>query len=363
MFYKNENYGGVLQAYALAEYLKQCGFFAEQICYDDYPTSFFYSIRKLLKQSIKVVACFLHLRKIPYNKTKRSIFNWAMSYVPHSKIVYNRKNIMKTNNVYDIFVAGSDQIWTDAYSDEYLLDFVNAVNKKVSYAASIGKKSVSERAREHFVNSLSSFSFISIREKESVELVKSITGFNIEWTMDPTLLLSRDEWDKVCSSRLITEKYIFCYYLGDDIRLREIARQFSERKGLKIVTIPYLQMQYNKSDNSFGNYTLNSASPSDFISLIKNAEYVLTDSFHACIFSNHYQKDYYVFDRISFPEMSIRIRDYLGLFNSLNHFIKEEHFNIDYIEALPSISYLLPQNSLNELIYKSKSFLNKIELL
>lgn len=363
MFYKSANYGGVLQAYALTYYLDKVGLRSEQICFDRAPVSIYYSFRRIVRQFIRAVICWIHLRKIPYEKTKKSIFEWAMQYVPHSKKTYNSKTIINTNDTYDCFIAGSDQIWTNASSSEYLLSFVESNRIKISYAASIGTKNISECAKKRFIQCLVDYRMISIREYESAKAIKDITGYNVEWCADPTLLLTKDEWDNICSDRLVLEKYVFCYFLGEDKRLRKIAREFASRKGLKIATIPYLLMKYNKEDANYADCMYSDASPSDFISLIKNAEYVMTDSFHVCVFSNIFSKEYFVFDRVSFPEMKIRLYSYLKLFEAANHFIEESSFSIDYIESLPMIDYTNNRESLERLLKDSRDYLNKLVLL
>ena len=360
MYYRSENYGGILQAYALTEYLNKNGFDAEQICYDRFSGSYISMLKRFLKVFLKSLHCYFKIREIPYLKTKRILYDWAATNIKHSAIIFNSKNIKDSNKYYEIFIAGSDQIWTDAYSSDYLLDFVNSDNIKISYAASIGRASVSEPAKQRFKKSLMNYKKISIREFASAELIQNITGYKTNWCVDPTLLLSREEWDDICSNRLINDDYIFCYFLGNDSRIREIAKQTARSMNLKIVSIPFLQQQYNENDNFFGDYSLSSASPADFISLIKHAKFVMTDSFHACVFSNIYNKEYYVFDRVDHPEMKVRMYSYLELFNANSRFIEEDNFNADYIISLGKLNYSLERNKLENLIHYSKNFINEI---
>ena len=179
---------------------------------------------------------------------------------------------------------------------------------------------LSDPYQQIFKKALEGYQAISVREKSSVQLLNPLTSMEVQWVLDPTLLLSRNDWDRVCSERLIDEKYLFCYFLGANKKARSLAQKMAKQKNLKLVTIAYASGVIQLIDKKFGDERLFDVSPQQFISLIKNAEYVFTDSFHAVVFSFLYQKQYFVFNRSQKCEMSARITDITNLFHTPERF-------------------------------------------
>ena len=175
------------------------------------------------------------------------------------------------------------------------------------------------------------------------------------------MLLSLEKWDNICSEQKIGEKYIFCYFLGAlSVQNSEIT-QFAHKRGLKVVTMPYLCGTCH-DDSNFGDYKIYDAAPQDFISLIKHAEYVFTDSFHATVFSHIYKKNFFVFNRAGLKSMNDRIYSLTSLFNTQERFCDtKEKETLEYIENLPPIDYSNPFLKLEEMKEKSIEFL-KINL-
>ena len=175
--------------------------------------------------------------------------------------------------------------------------------------------------------------------------------------LDPTLLLSREKWDNVCANRKIDEAYIFCYFLGSlSIDYGKII-EFAHKRGLKVVMMPYLTGT-SCDDSDFGDYKIYDAAPQDFISLIKYAEYVFTDSFHATVFSHIYKKNFFVFNRAELKSMNDRIYSLTSLFDTQDRFCDtKEKISLKYIEGLPPINYDRPFPKFEEMKEKSINFL------
>ena len=172
------------------------------------------------------------------------------------------------------------------------------------------------------------------------------------------MLLSIDEWDEICSERLIEENYIFCYFLGEDKSSQKTIKNFAKDKNLKIVTIPFLHGKYQKSDETFGDIKLNDISPQDFLSLIKHAIYIFTDSYHSAVFSCLYAKEFYVFPRAKNIGMDTRINSLAKLFEFEDHFIySRERNNVSYIDSLPTLNYQKDFKLFNELRDDSITYL------
>lgn len=354
-YYKSTNYGGNLQAYALCKFLNNLGYIAEQICCPLESENILQKQENQNRKKTKQV--IIHLK----NKINVSIYNFLMclqrnsaekkinqrakkiqefnASIPHSEFICNNNDFSKAINKYDVFIAGSDQIWNPiGYNPNYFLEFVPKGVPKFSYAASLSQDKLSEDYVQKIKKHLADYIAISVREKKTVCLLEEIVNKEINLVVDPTFLLDKSEWEIVASKRVIIEDYIFCYFLGADINARKVAEKFSKQKNLKIVTLPYLQGRYRSVDNKFGDYKLFDVSPADFISLVKYSKYVFTDSFHATVFSEIFEKEYFVFQRFEAKGMANRIYDLTELFNHSERFLdtadKASYENIIALDKL-----------------------------
>ena len=209
-----------------------------------------------------------------------------------------------------------------------------------------------------FKNSLSDFKAVSVREKSAEDLIKDLSPVPVQTVLDPTLLLQKEDWDEICSERIVNEDYVFCYFLGENKRSRRLAAEFAKKNGLKLVTIPHAGGWIKLADRKFGDEKLFDATPNDFLSLIKHAKYVFTDSFHAVVFSYIYQKQYFIFNRDKARSMSSRITDITELFNTQERFcFNKTRESMQYIETLEPIDYTKPNPTFEELRQRSMDFL------
>ncbi|MFR6064422.1 MAG: polysaccharide pyruvyl transferase family protein [Eubacterium sp.] len=357
-YYKSSNYGGNLQAYALCKYLNRLGYTAEQICFplssqnivvetidkNDLP---FIDKLKLIKTKFNIFIYNLITIFKRYNARKKILLRKKCiedfnSFIPHSEFLCENNDFSSALNKYDIFITGSDQVWNPiGYNPIYFLDFVPSNKPKISYAASIAQSKLNEYQEDLFKKHLSDFIAISVREQASVKLLSKLSPVDVKWVIDPTLLLSQQDWEEICADKHFNEPYIFCYFLGSDPSGRTAAKKFAAKKNLKIATLPYLQGKYRQIDDNFGDYKLYDISPKDFISLIKYAEYIFTDSFHAIAFSEIYKKEYFIFHRFEAKEMASRIYDLTELFNHSDRFLNTpEKSCYEYISKLPKMNYI-----------------------
>ncbi len=356
-YYKSLNYGGNLQAYALCEFLNKQDVVAEQISFSGNFMSMEIVHKKRGIQFLK--AGILKVFGYPFRKyrtwrlnkeeTKQQIkdrrraafFAFNQEVIRHSKSVYDMQTLKNCTNDYEVFITGSDQVWNMRwYNSAYFLDFVPSQKIKISYAASIGSDRIDDENRKLIEKSLADFRAISVREENAIDLIQQLVSVQPYCVLDPTLLLTVEDWEKVREELPIANRYIFCYYLGNNIKARKIAKQFARNKGLLVVTIPHATGDIEFSDLNFGDQKLYDASPQQFLSLIKNAEYIFTDSFHAVVFSFLYRKQYFVFNRTKDKAMSTRIKSITKLFNSENHFCGDEKMEkLSYILRLQEIDY------------------------
>ena len=328
-YYNSINYGGVLQSFALIEALKELGFDAKQICFD---TTMPTQQKKSIKTSIKKVinTGFDVLMRRRYEKF--SAFRNQM--INHTDNVYNCISVNACNEEFDTFITGSDQVWNmNYYYPAYFLDFVSPSKTKIAYAASVGLKDLRDDQKQIISGHLEGFKYISVREKDTKMLLQPLTEIQIEHTLDPTLLLNEGKWRMLVqnnSNYNYKNEYALCYFIGDDTKLRVLAKKLLKRTSLKKVSIPH-PAGLNMADFFLGGKKEYDAGPFDFISLIMNSDLVLTDSFHAVVFSIIFEKQFFVFPRKGKKEMSNRIISLLSLIKAEDRFIENiDNYNIVY---------------------------------
>ena len=283
------NCGSALQAYALQRKLQQMGYDSEIIDYK-YEDK---GGRKSLKASI---TAFIRnaLFGFPESRMKRKFKAFHKHNLSLTKS-YDRESIVKDPPLFDLYIAGSDQVWNPRFIGDdvnFLLAFAPDGARRISYASSIAAGSLDEGSKEIFSRQLSRFSAISVRERSGVEIIKELTGKDARVCCDPTLLLGREDWDTLAaSSKYRTgEKYILVYalsYMFDPFpQIYGIVDKVQKTLGLKVI---FLQ---GRAKDVFrpGSKLIKSAGPEDFAFLFKHAEFVITTSFHGAAFALIYDK-------------------------------------------------------------------------
>ena len=349
MYYNSANYGGLLQAYALVKYLNNRGYDAKQISYDfskmtininatdkQVQRKTIIKIKKSIKKYLTNCNNALH-GLTEYRSIRQEMCKDFRESIPHTKNVYDINTLKDVVNDFDVFITGSDQVWNpNGYRPGFFLTFVDGKEKmKIAYAASISN-TISANALSTYKEALKDFTRISVREEADVDVIKNITNKAVLWALDPVFLLNQDEWTSVASDikELIDEPYLFCYFLGESIKQRIMVKEYAESKGLKIVTIPFLQGDYRECDRNFGDYQFKKISPNQFLGLIRGAECIFTDSFHATAFSLVFHRPFIVFERYGHPEMIERIKSVTRLFGSESHLIAKENMSVEFLKGI-----------------------------
>jgi hypothetical protein len=351
-YYNSTNYGGILQSFALCKYLNENGCDAKQICYDTSKRSKGLQLKRFLAfhwiqlKNLSHPKAFLMIRK------RKKSFQAFRKSIPHTTTVFSDENLFKVNSLFDVFLTGSDQVWHPAVINKgYSLSFCD--KPKYSYAASIAADEIPADKKQFYDEFVKSFLAVSVRERNAQKLISVET----QLVLDPVFLLSEDEWDKVVSKRLVDEDYVFCYFLGDSQEARNATVDFAHKKNLKVVNIPYLKNYYRKCDQ-FGDYSLSGVSPNDFLSLIKNARFVITDSFHAICFSFIFKKQFLVFNRKAKSNMGTRIGDILFTLDLQNRYCMKPN---DILSTnLEEIDYTKTRAVFESMKLASIEFLNSI---
>lgn len=301
LYYKNSNYGGVLQSYALQKKLTKLGYDAKQISYllqsGDRKKNIVHRIlRPFVIQSRNLINKKWLLSK---GKVENLIYNFAET-IPHTCEV-TAQTIGSLIDDFDIFICGSDQIWNPiGWQPTLFLDFVPNDKYKIAYAASIARTSLSEDEMEYVLKYTSSFNAISVREENSAKQLMNYNKYKeINVMPDPTLLLSVDEWNEITKPLSIDYPYILAYFLGENITQREKLLKFGEFLGIKVLFIPYMKKSMYKWERRHKDNLIDNVGIEQFLSLIKNSTLFVTDSFHGVVFSLIYKKAFYVMNRFT----------------------------------------------------------------
>ena len=310
--YDTKNYGSMLQTLATGIVLQDLGYDYEFIRYTRKPTVdlILRSIDRIpekVRGKIVAIEKKKKLKKYPdaaQGIAKRNqCFDIFMkqTFTSVSPRYDTMEELRKAATGYSAVLVGSDQLWRpEGYSTGfYNLLFVPDNVTKIAYATSFGVSQIPESKQIIAKKFLSRMDYISVRELRASEMIKELIGRDVPTVVDPTLLFTGEEWNNIIMpKKIIDDKYIFCYLLGSNPQHRAWANELKNRTGCKIVTIPFLD-EFVETDISFGDYQVFDAGPAEFVNLIRNAEYVCTDSFHGSVFSILNHKQFVTFNRFS----------------------------------------------------------------
>lgn len=313
--YFKDNYGSMLQAYATKKILDNNNIPNETITIGGnkdfkkgklkyYITQIFnFSFIKTKFGMIKFKFDKIFNKELKKNvairtdkyKEFRKEFNMS---VPTS--TYEDLTKLAKENYSDV-VVGSDQLWlpVNVVADYYTLNWVPDNINKISYATSFGVSTVPKKYTESYKKFLNRINHLSVREDTGVKLVKELSDKKATLVCDPTILLTKKEWEEIATpKRIIKDKYILCYFLGKNVEHRKFAERLKKETGYKIVSLNHAD-EYVKYSDIYADITPYDIGPKEWINLIKNAEYVCTDSFHGTVFSLLFNKMFFDFRRHS----------------------------------------------------------------
>ena len=313
--YFQPNYGSQLQAYATQLLFDKMNVPNETICIDGlrreinaakykYFLSRIWDIHTVKDKYATVKKVWALKTKGEELKRSMAIRNamfqdFAQSKFHLSKAFPSKTELGKEAHGYSAFVVGSDQLWlpSNIEADYYTLNFVPDGIPKIALSTSFGISKLPNRQAHKAAAFLKRIDFCSVREKSGQKIIKDLTGREVPVVCDPTILFTAEEWaETVPSGRFIQEPYLFCYFLGNNPGQREFVKRFKEATGYKIVQLQHCD-EYIRSDVGFPDYAPYNVGPAQFVQLIRDAEYVFTDSFHASVFSLLHGKRFFTFRR------------------------------------------------------------------
>lgn len=311
-----KNYGSVLQSYAMEKAVKRIsGAEVISIRYQqrkgfrylkNYLPQLF--IKDIVTMKVKGLKRKWYLRFINKKlgnsiKTRESCFDkFIKENFNFSSTYRNWDELTACTKMYDAFILGSDQVWhpVNLGSHFYTMEWIPDEQPKIAYAASFGVSTIPHSQRNKTVKYLKRINEISVRETRGAEIIDELLGKKPVTVVDPTLLLEKEEWERLCLPIPVNE-FIFCYFLGNNKKARQFAKELSEVTGLKILCIPFMD-EINSVDMGFGDVQLFDVGPGEFVSYIRQAKYIVTDSFHGTVFSIIFKKKFIVFNRFQNKE-------------------------------------------------------------
>lgn len=302
------NYGGFLQEMALQDAIKSLGYECEIIDYDVSQEFNTFSLKRGIKNFSfeKIKKKLIKEKTIPLSdyvsdlvEKRKNVFDEYRA----DNLVLSRKmsssDLSSVDLPYEQIVCGSDQIWNPDYNiPAFFLNFGRKGCRRVIYAASIGKDHLSRHQKKIYSKLLEFPDYISVREDSAQKLISNITETDVKLVLDPTLLHRQEYWmEKADDSSLNYRNYIFCYFLNLTDEKVRAANDFAEKNNCEIIAIPYLHNEMEEYSEKLNGKLFSEVNPADFLNLIRNAETIITDSFHAIVFSIIFQKDFWCFGR------------------------------------------------------------------
>ena len=340
LFHENYNWGGVLQGYALKTLIesKFPDTHVDILIYKGKNIVYKSKIRQVLQYSpaeilkrlggkLGAKQGFEYREKL---KIRNELFRQFMDEYTTNTNIYNDDTLVEAARFYDCLISGSDQVWNPNVGRAgFFQEMISDECKKISYAASIARDSLSGYERKTMIPLIEKFDAISVREKTAKKIVEKYAAEGTEVTevLDPVMMTSSSHWATLAekSSYTCNEKYALVFCFSDSIEYRQQISEYCKVHGLALKFIPFAKGEYLASDEKGEAERLYDVGPYEFVELFKNAECVFTDSFHGAVFSIVFQKKFCVFerDKKSTVSKNSRLYDLLDKFELSDRMVRD----------------------------------------
>ena len=314
------NYGSALQSWALCKVIESLGYQSKLVDYcppmqEDrdilYPQKFMWDTDEDSRRNLDLSMPAIRVNYHKFDTFYNTRFN-------KTKGAYTSKNfndIVKNEGI-DGFVCGSDTIFCidewKGFEDAYFAEYSCMKNGyAVSYAASFGDTHFNDETYEILKQRLYNFKALGVREHKMIPFIKENTNIPVYRTIDPTLLLKADDYSEITAPRIEKDKYLLLYARRYNMKMFDYAERLAAEKGWKIVDISL------RAENASKHRMAYEAGVEEFLSLLKNCEYFVTNSFHGIIFATHFRRPFVAFSRESGDSKIAELLDLFGLADRL----------------------------------------------
>lgn len=327
------NYGSALQTWALLRTLRNLGYDAKLVDYcpdvllDKDPLNPFPNMWDQDEESKR--NCELTMPAIRENYYKFEHFYRDICPITNKRYTAKNFNEVITEESIDGFVCGSDTIFCieefNGFDDGYYANFDCMRRNAIAYAASFGRTEFNEKTSLVLQERLKNFKALGIRENRMIGYVESHTSVPCLRTIDPTLLLTADDYDTLAAIRQMDKPYLLLYTRRYNPNMEAYAKKVAEEKNLRIVEISLRATNTEK-----GHIMRYDAGVEEFLSLVKYSDFVVTNSFHGLIFAVQYRRPVMVFSRTQAVNKISELVDLFGINKSMIVTGWEKYSEIDY---------------------------------
>ena len=352
------NYGTVLQAYSLQKYLLNKGHTVDLIntqLEKEFTISKLDRILNIRKNFwIRLLNKYFYKNNMDNELRERQVKldKFINNYISLTNKINTENDLIELNNNYDCFISGSDQIWNpNSFDKKYFLPFVKKGKKKISYAPSLGVSELPKEFCDKYKDLLLTYSNVSVRELDGKKILDKLSIPNVNVVCDPTLLLTSRDYENFLLD-VDNSNYIFCYFLGNNKKYIDGVLRMGKKLNKKVLLLPNSNKDYSYKNIEI----LNHLGVDEFLSHIKNADLVCTDSFHGLVFCSIFNKKCIPFARFKNDDKkSQNSRVYNFLENQENGKVQIVSFQTsinEYMNFITSLKYS------NERIKFSKEYLD-----
>lgn len=340
--FHGHNYGSNLQCYSTKSFVESLGFQCDLLKLKRSKLSFFERVKRIPHHILKIVKNPLFL-KIRYKEKKykshlsdvsaKLMDDFVMQFLNPIKLEY--KELCSTSK-YAYFITGSDQVW-NVFCDVSPLAFLQFTsrNKRIALATSFGISEIPRCNQKKLRQALDGFDYISVREETGAQIVKEYSNAKVCRISDPTFIYNSEEWSShIKNVEPIQKKFILVHFLDEpnQAAIKSI-KWLQEQSNLDVIAIGYNYQALS----CLKRFDFMNGGPWEYVSLIKQADYILTDSFHSVLFSINFNKRFFIFHRqYTESRQTSRITDLLKRFDLENRLIESDDvIKKNYLENLP----------------------------
>lgn len=363
-FSRGLSYGAMLQAFALKKTIEKFNCKCDVINYGTLGDTQRFILTK--KKNLFIKYLLIDLLSIPSEDIRRKKFkNFMRRDIGITKKHYsNQKELQLLNKEYDYFVAGSDQIWNPFLNQKdltYLLDFVEPGKIKIAYAPSFGITALPNDIKADYEKYIKKFDYLSVREVAGQKIIDNLLNVSAKVVLDPTFLISADDWSHLSLPPQNEKDYILCFTLGSDRpkKIDGFLNKLSNKTKYEIISVG--GFGYIKTGNE---KVLYSIGPRELLGLIKNAKIVITNSFHGTVFSIIFKKQFYTFMNDNMENVNTRLEELSNKFDLRGNILYPGESGIENSEKFidyERVHLKLDEEIKNSLAFLEQSLINKMK--